>query len=96
MIQCGDYNWEIIKDDDSEMFQLTINNKNEYRDTICLSFSNKQSILYVSNFHGGYKGETPFKFKMGFNETPYFVKSLIDGEEGKLYPIHHKDTVKIK
>lgn len=90
MIQCGDYNWEIIKDGDEEIFQMSITPKDTILDTIYLTF--EKHILYVSCN----QNNQPFRLKMGFNETPYFIKSLIEGENAKLYPIHHKDTVKIK
>lgn len=92
MIQCGDYNWEIVNEGrEDEGFSLVIFPNEEMNEVVCLYFKN--NILSITD----YNTETrTFKFKMGFNETPLFVNCLLQGENCKLMPLNHKDTVKKK
>jgi len=95
MIQCGDYNWEVLKENDgSEVFRLNIRTKKEFQNDITLFYG--QGIFSVRSFNTTYNGGDFFCFKMDFEDTPIMVERLLNGEDGYLQPIYHKDTVKIK
>lgn len=97
MIQCGDYNWEVLKENGgSEVYYLLLRNKNQNTMDIALYYGN--CIFSVRYNKGPYCSDDNdfFCFKMGFNDTPLMVKRLLEGEDCYLLPIYHKDTVKIK
>jgi len=95
MINCGDYNWEILKEHDgSEVYRLNIRTKKEYQDDITLMYG--EGIFSVRNFNTTYNGGDFFCFKMDFKDTPIMVERLLNGEDGYLSPIYHISTVKIK
>lgn len=87
MISCGYYYWEIlIEEDESEVFRIFIPRHEEsniacYYEQDMLSIHTRKEVLY---------------FKIPFEQTHIFIKSLIEGEETRLMPIYHKDTIKIK
>lgn len=95
MIQCGDYNWEILKDNDgTDVYKLVIRVKKDYQSDITLHYA--EGVFSIRNFGTTYNGGDSFYFKMPFEDTPIMVERLINGEDGYLRPIYHKDTVKIK
>lgn len=95
MIECGNYNWEILKENDgTEIYKLVIKTKKEHQNDIMLMYG--EGILSVRNFMTTYNGGDFFCFKMFFEETPILVEQLINGEGGYLLPIYNKNTVKIK
>lgn len=101
MIQCGEYNWIILKEyDGTDIYQLVISKSEEQHrrghDDITLYYDKKNEIFSVRSFNTTYNGGDYFCFKMKFEDTPLLVKSLIDGEGGHLGPIYHSSTVKIK
>lgn len=87
MIQCGDYYWEIlIEEDKSEVYRIIISRDIE-SNIACYYEQDKLSM---------HTRKDSFYFKIPFEQTPLFIKSLIKGEEARLMPIYHKDTIKIK
>jgi hypothetical protein len=94
MIQCGDYNWEILKENDgSDVYRLILSH--EKNSQITLLYGEGNFTVRESRAMYG-DGGPYFCFKIPFEQTPLFVKALIDGEQSYLMPIYHKDTVKIK
>ncbi len=92
MIQCGDYNWEILKENDgSEVYRLVISNRNETLPDILLMYGD--GIFSIRNFNRGEYDIDYFCFKMPFEDTGIMVERLINGEGGYLMPIYHKETV---
>ena len=92
MIQCGDYNWEILKENDgSDIYRIQLGDINDKIIT-CLYGKGIFSIRY---FNTTFEGGDVFYFKTPFEKTNNFIESLIDGHEFKLMPIYHKNTVKI-
>lgn len=94
MIQCGDYNWEILHENDgSEVYRMILSSlKNS---DICLMYGEGNfTVRYFRSLYGD--GGDFFCFKIPFEQTPLLVKSLIDGEGSYLMSIYHKDTVKCK
>lgn len=101
MIQCGDYNWRVLKENDgTEIFELTISvgdyEKSKGYSDITLYYDTKHKVFSIRKFESTYFGGDFFCFKLNFKNTPSLVKSLIDGHNGYLQPIFHKETVKIK
>jgi hypothetical protein len=98
MIQCGDYNWRILKNnDDDETYQLIVSgelNKNSH--DVILIYDIIKGVCYVGSSVSTYSDKNFICFKFKFEETPFLVKSIIEGENGFLQPIFHKDNVKIK
>ncbi len=93
MIQCGDFNWEILKEiDGSEVYKLVITKDDLSKDHIILIYG--RGVFSVRNFNAFQNGGDYFCFKMNFEETPDMVQRLIDGEGGILRPIYHKNTVR--
>lgn len=96
MIQCGDYNWQIYKDDytvknSDETYELLIDGQEEF---ISLLYSiSKQTLSITQAF---IPSDFNVCLKMSFEETPQLVRNLLKGKNGTVGPIYHKDTVKIK
>ena len=94
MVQCGDYNWEILKENDgSDVYKMHLRSE-ENQDIILLYGEGNFTIRNSSTFYGSRDGDF-FIFKMEFDKTPFFVNALIEGEGLKISPIYHKNTVKI-
>lgn len=98
MIQCGEYNWEILKkNEESEIYQLIVSGElDKHSNDVTLLFDCEKSTFSVASFSSPYEDKNFVSFKLKFEETPFLVKSIIEGENGFLQPIFHKDTVKIK
>jgi hypothetical protein len=93
MIMCGDYCWEVlIENDGSEVYRLIIRTKTNYQSDITLMYG--EGIFSVRNFRTTYCGGDFFCFKMDFKDTPIMVERLINGEDGYLQPLYHKNTIK--
>lgn len=91
MIQCGDYNWEIISgNEETDVYKFVI--QKDDKPNITLIYSENNLLLKDNN----YESSSCFIFKMNFEDTPKFIESLILGEKARLLPIYHKNTVKIK
>lgn len=98
MIQVGDYNWRVLKENDgTEVYQLIIHSQPDSGDIDILLYYNPiENIFSIRNTSSQYNGGDIFFMKIDFEQTSMLIKSLIDGNGGRLMPIYHKDTVKIK
>ncbi len=91
MIQCGDYNWEILfENDDSEVYKINLSHENG--DITLLYGDGNFTVRYTKTMFGE-EGDF-FIFKIDFDKTPLLVKAVLDGEKCTLAPIYHINTVK--
>lgn len=78
MIQCGDYNWEILKEyDGSDVYRIVISTLNEDLPDIEILYG--KGIFSMRNFNGAYRENNDyFCFKMSFEDTPIMIERLFN------------------
>jgi len=101
VVQCGDYIWRVLKENDgTDIFEITISINEEQKSKgysdITLYYDTRHKMFSVRNFQSTYLGGDFFCFKLQFKETPLLVKALLEGHNGYLMPLYHKDSVKLK
>lgn len=88
-----EYYWEMLKEnDDSDVYKIQLGNIHDKIIT-CLYGKGIFSIRY---FNTTFEGGDSFYFKIPFEQTTNFIKSLVDGHNLNLMPIYHKSTLKVK